>query len=456
MDFITDKPSASRTPDEKDPLWEAFEFVPAKPTPFLTESQRRALDLLSKMARLRGIQCNAGGLTPRLRPLIVGPSGSGKTTLLRILAEREKLALISISVGGWAPIGSHSKPNTIIMIRDAVRRAPEGVIYLDELDKLNEDMARNSAWYMAVWIEILMSIDSSQNLLSHGWTQADVERVQTGYFIVGGGAWQRVADSQRETKMGFGQAADTVDYAAAVLANADIPAELLLRFNTDNVITIEPPTRQDYARGFALIHEALKLPPMTPEKLCSGIEEAIKSRSGARFLEGYLTRMLIQNPALAPSRPDPGPLQERQIELSSEDWSRERVGLREQIRRSIRKWHGLSMTLHERAQEKTIERYPTGDTFEDALAAFHQAIPEAVAGFAAYLRAGTVTEAGDATTLFEAAIEGITARINPLVSRHKRRLINDKLLAVMSDVWVDLLDIKTRRHYLQKTCVRNE
>src|ERR1700753_436550 len=108
---------------------------------YWTEAQRVALLQLRNLANvfLRGPNQRYGGIAARTKILLLGGTGAGKTSVARSFALSCGWTFISQDASGWIPAGAsatQSRPATLVALRDHVRRAARGVIFLDEVDKL--------------------------------------------------------------------------------------------------------------------------------------------------------------------------------------------------------------------------------------------------------------------------------------------------------------------------------
>jgi len=265
---------------------------------FITESQAAALERLTKLAKLRGITARPAGLAPRVsQQLLVGPSGSGKTAVARRLAERLELPFLAISTPSWIVMGALARPVTLHVVRKFLEANPEGgVIAVDEIDKVT---SRRTGWDQSVVTELFCLLDADARLLAMGWNQHHIDALRR-CFVLGLGAWQRVAQAMRKEptrSIGFGGKLDeAIDYASAVANDFGIPEELGLRFS-DKIIVIEPPNSNDLKRGIEAIRVALKWEPLDILSLDRLVEEASTARSGVRWLETYTAELMLERGA---------------------------------------------------------------------------------------------------------------------------------------------------------------
>ena len=122
--------------------------MPASASLQLTESQLRASDLLESLYKVHcsGTTSVAGVMT-RSMPLLIGPSGSGKTFLVSQFANRHQLPFFSLNVMNWIVRGAKNDQQiSLEQIAEFVDSHDEGVVLLDEVNKLKIGHAESSAW----------------------------------------------------------------------------------------------------------------------------------------------------------------------------------------------------------------------------------------------------------------------------------------------------------------------
>ncbi len=306
-----------------------FDFDPSPaphPHQFRTTSQARALEILRKQASLRGCLLDCGGLRPRNKPLLIGASGSGKTAIVKELARELYLSLHSINAASWIVYGASTSPHTLTIIRDFVRGHREGILFLDEVDKVvGGEEGHNRLWSLSVFGEILALLDGDIRLKTSGWTTADISRLQAGFLVIGAGAWQHVAQKRRKTAcLGFGPGSDPAAYDAMVTKDFGIPEELAFRFNS-RLILIDEPTPADFETGIRMIHHILTL-PVDEGRLPLLLEDACSARVGVRWLEQYLSDILLEHPSQVPRETNEDKAEEDdagRIILAVEHWRQE-------------------------------------------------------------------------------------------------------------------------------------
>ena len=248
------------------------------------------------------------GFKPKCRGLLIGPSGSGKSAVAAASARhngmdgKQSNAFLTISAANYVVFGAGTLPHTITVLRDFVRRESAGVVLLDEIDKaIPVDGHNLSAWALSVFGEILTILDCDSRFLAMGWEASDVRKFQKKFVVHGAGAWQVAAAEVRQSKnrgsLGFAtQNHEGPNYANLVAQSKLVPEEVAFRFHPVPIL-ISPPTREDYAEALTSIHNELNYHAEVTEEL---LDEATGSNLGVRWIEGYLTNVLISHQDLCP------------------------------------------------------------------------------------------------------------------------------------------------------------
>ena len=264
----------------------------------LTSSQKSASLTLERMWNIKsaGI-AKVGGTETRPIPLLVGPSGSGKSAVVRDFAQRKNLPMFSLTATTWIVWGAKNDDYTMKALATFVSNHSQGIIFVDELNKLRSNHLDNS-WSMSVTTEVMTLLDSDSRLLQLGFNAGLLAKLQNGFMIVGAGAWHdQWMASRHKASAGFGgtEAAAEVDPALFLETISSqtgiIPEELLYRFN-DRHILITPPSEAEIAERIALIREPLNLPPLQQEELKKLAAQAVASDRSMRWLEAYAMEML--------------------------------------------------------------------------------------------------------------------------------------------------------------------
>ncbi|MEO5913037.1 MAG: AAA family ATPase [Luteolibacter sp.] len=223
----------------------------------LSPQQERLLQNLLPLARL-ATSGKAGKMAIRARThcLIAGPSGAGKSHLIRHLASVMQLPLWESCVSSWIPMGGRGSP-TWPLLAAWIDKHPEGIIFLDELDKLDGI----SDWTQCIRLEIHDLLDFrvphgfriAEELLSESfWEKSDDRedearnrvgiRLRNRVMIVGAGAWQR-AWTGNLTRIGYQDSGQSEPSRQQMLGQ--ISAEILQRFRSD-VLLLDPLKESDF------------------------------------------------------------------------------------------------------------------------------------------------------------------------------------------------------------------
>jgi hypothetical protein len=274
---------------------------------FFSESQVRALTELNHYAEvfLNSKGARYAGLAPRTKVLLLGGTGSGKTCVARSFARSRGWNFFSVDCSAWVPLGAYTKPSTLQVIRDFVRKNENdrAVILLDEIDKLLPagNQALQSSWTTSLFGEVLCALDIDERLIGHDWTLEDIEKFKTRCFVIGAGAFEFYLREAKQKAnggvLGFGTGHQQPDSFAQYLATSQaIPDEVSSRFASPPVF-LDSPTPDDFETVIQEIHEHLGLP--FEGQMKEMVEEAQTSLGGMRWAENYLTRLLVQHPEAA-------------------------------------------------------------------------------------------------------------------------------------------------------------
>ena len=267
----------------------------------LTPSQHRSatkLDFFFQLG-LGNIEM-VNGVYARPIPLLAGPSGSGKTFLAGQIAEKYGLPMFCINAQNWIVRGAKNDSQvTMDQIQDFVSQNDRGVIFIDELNKLNNTHVSSSAWSADVFSELLAFLDRDQRLEAMGMSGL-TEKLKQNFMIIGAGAFQEQwqASAGNTQSIGFGTEAEIqVDrenaYVLAIRNQEAVPDELLFRFN-DQLIVISPPTAEEFGKRITALRAALSLPSLPEKELIHLAKAAVQSDKCMRWLEGYLSECLSE------------------------------------------------------------------------------------------------------------------------------------------------------------------
>jgi hypothetical protein len=303
------------------PTPETDEIPSAHPAWHPTPSQQTALQALHLSADVfsRVGDRKLAGFSPACRRLLmIGASGAGKSAVAREFARERDLRMLVLDGGSWIVAGSQ-KTATLRLVLDFIRATPisdgnadsqsqgiEGAVFVDEICKLVPKPAAlaDSGWNMSVWAECIGLLESDSRLLTHGWSQLDVERFRSRWLILGGGAFQLALQEVRQASgrgtLGFSPSSSAKATHSAQIANY-LPEEILSRFC--DPILLEPPSRKDLCNAIGRIHGELGIPLSRP--LSELLDEAVKASGGMRWVEHYLCSLLSEHPYAVRSTPGP-------------------------------------------------------------------------------------------------------------------------------------------------------
>jgi len=341
----TSVPGAVSPEDEPSPAWFAHEAELGPENPkqhevwHCTESQNRGLARLNQLADLYakvGDSKLAGFRPACSKVLILGASGSGKTALAREFARRRRLPILTIEAGAWlvAGVGPGKLP-TLKLIRDFVRSCPAqndgqlwGTIYIDEICKLlpKGDAAADTGWCQSVFSEAVTILSADERLATHDWTAADIRRLQQNFMILGAGAFafalKELGQTRRKGSLGFTKES-TKNLSVAKKIQEFLPEEILSRFSSEPVL-LESPARKDFEDAVLRVHSELGIPRSRPLKEL--LDEAEEGSGGFRWVENYLSSILIQHPyALRRIKPAKQPESPTVVayDLHGRDWAQQ-------------------------------------------------------------------------------------------------------------------------------------
>jgi SpoVK/Ycf46/Vps4 family AAA+-type ATPase len=251
----------------------------------LSKSQQKLLGPLKAFWRIKREGKRVAGYDPRPIPLIVGPSGSGKTALVRHFAALEELPMKDFNVGTWLVSGAKTEPQTLSEIADFLDGHEHGVLFIDEVDKL----FGSTDWTRHVQQEIYALLDARTDSFP-GWGKSLRQKLIRNFFIIGAGTWQARYEVRRRL-LGFGGKKPTDPWDIDVEAQNEIPEELLMRFNAD-ILRLRPLEKEEFVERIREIHDELKIPQLSEERLSALAEKATASGRHNRWLEAYLSRRL--------------------------------------------------------------------------------------------------------------------------------------------------------------------
>jgi len=257
----------------------------------LTSSQQRALDQLAHYAVLHTLGLHkVAGVATRPFPLVIGPSGCGKTYLVQQLARGLGRPFFSLNLHNWIVRGARNDQQiTLDQLAAFVRDNDEGVILIDEVNKLTSAQAGDSSWTASVFSEIIALLDMDERLDAMG-LEGLRAKLRANFLFVGAAAFQDEWNKAKAPSIGFAEnetaAFDLVDFEKAVRVQKLVPDELLYRFN-DRLIVLAPPTREEFGRGIESIRRELRLPALSADDTLALAVTARASGKMMRWLEAY-------------------------------------------------------------------------------------------------------------------------------------------------------------------------
>jgi hypothetical protein len=270
----------------------------------LTKSQTKASHALKKMWALKCARISeVGGITNRTTPLIVGPSGTGKSALVNHFCRSLSIPMITLTPGTWIVVGAKAEPPTTKQLANFLRNYDQGVIFLDEVNKLRNNHLENP-WMMSVFNEILALLDGDDRLVGADLTSELIRKMKSRFMIVGAGAWQDEWNACRPTAvLGFGGKSGGGDIDEEIFQqqvrgqHSILPDELLFRFN-ERFIFLLPLDRQAIAQRIQNMRAEQKAKKLSAAKLDALVDEAYTSGRSMRWLESYVVTVMEESGAM--------------------------------------------------------------------------------------------------------------------------------------------------------------
>ncbi|MEP6671821.1 MAG: AAA family ATPase, partial [Chthoniobacter sp.] len=232
-------------------------------------------------ALINGGQASGYRLRP---PLLVAPSGSGKSRLVGWLADKLRVPLYVVDTSSWMISGSRADMGTLKLLEAWHAANDRGLVLIDEIDKAD---GREVGWWKNVNMEMMCYIDGRIQ-----WPRRLLRKLRSQFLIIGAGTWQH-EHRQEQRPLGFanGRSGNVlVAIESTFGTDQSIPEELAFRFDTPLILA--PPTHEEFAERIAAIRSELMLPALSTECLAALCADAVASRRGQRFIEGYAGRML--------------------------------------------------------------------------------------------------------------------------------------------------------------------
>lgn len=257
----------------------------------LTRSQSAALHSMNEFLRLaESDPAPLAGISPRFHPLIVGPSGAGKTFLIRELARVNARPFFQLDIGSWNLSGISGHVSSETRLANFVREAEKGIVFIDELDKLNG----RTEWQRCVQQEAFALLDGRMEPFP-SWDTFLNEKFRRSFFIVGAGTWQGLQPSavrlSAYAEPPFGPI-ETTPPKINLHGQTEIAEELLYRFNRE-LIVLEAMAPEEISQRIAAICSGVEVAVPGPARMDQLTAEAIGSKVQHRWLESMVTRALV-------------------------------------------------------------------------------------------------------------------------------------------------------------------
>jgi adenylate kinase family enzyme len=283
---------------------------------FPTQAHRKAHEVLLTYAEHYFARAKlnpaAGPLKCRHNRLISGPSGAGKSHLAGMLARATGAHLVEINYGDWIPVGSSTKPCSLVQIAMALVEYERVILLVDEIDKLVSENLQ-STWSVCCQNELYSLLERSLPIRSMYKEFKDQElpgdfgdcleiltkAVQKNLFMVACGTWQEarsVKPKWANRSVGFDQACGTDPFPEpkfstreAIQSQGLIPEELRNRFHGE-VIELRYPDKEETQ----LLIERLGIAELACKVGRLDLVESLDlSHGGMRELESLYTDLLI-------------------------------------------------------------------------------------------------------------------------------------------------------------------
>jgi len=229
-------------------------------------------------------------IRPRFHRLLIGQSGSGKTYVAREVAKELGWRCLNLNCASWTVIGGKETP-TWEAIAEWLLGTPSdecAIIILDEIDKVSGV----DSWTRYLRAEVFSLMDglipSPSIIPAHCEPQELIDSMKQT-LIIGCGAFQDAF----ETKPTAGFVSTDIYPTSSNDLSKYLQRELINRFDSE-IIIFPQLTRGDY---ISMIEEVKQY--LSPELYdavynlgISEIDEAIKNRTAARFVENVLSKVL--------------------------------------------------------------------------------------------------------------------------------------------------------------------
>ena len=183
------------------------------------------------------------------------------------------------------PIGSKTEAPSAVKIADFVQNVNEGVIFLDEADKLRPRHKNTTDWTRYL-LDDVMSLLDARVLRWDGWNRELAAKLASNFIFLLAGAWQEAYTSAFLPHHLLGGTWDSLSIADTFLDENWLPDELIFRVCSKVVEIAQPPTSAIRERLHA-IHSELEI-YADPSDIAIAASQISESRKGFRGIEEYL------------------------------------------------------------------------------------------------------------------------------------------------------------------------
>jgi ATP-dependent protease Clp ATPase subunit len=235
-------------------------------------------------------------VNPRLNRLVIGSTGSGKSYLASHAADVAGWKTFHINASSWIIIGARETPTWTFLIKWLLdlKDNEYGVIILDELDKIwgNESWTRylRSELYSLIDGLIPPNYDGEQGIDGRLFNTKELQEKLSDIVIIGCGAFQEKVESN---PIGFVTQEDKEGKTSNDLSKL-IQRELINRFQ-GTILQIPNLANEDYKLMIQEIKDKVKpeFYKVIEEKTAKMIDNAVRDKLGARFIENVIGSILI-------------------------------------------------------------------------------------------------------------------------------------------------------------------
>ena len=244
------------------------------------------------------------GLKLRTSFLLLGPSGSGKTFLAKAIADEMQVPFFPISVADWILLSCTNRGGaatwpSIVDFLERSRQEQGAIIFVDEIDKCGHD----SNWNAFLRSEVFSLCDRrvQRNINDLDGDRISASRIEAaGEFlanktiILAGAAFQHLWEDRARPSVGFRPSPASVDLPELPDLVGTLPRELINRFSSE-IFVLPELTAPDYREMLdAMAGQVAEIWRSRFLELGhSRIEQAVRHKKGARFLEEVLLAAIV-------------------------------------------------------------------------------------------------------------------------------------------------------------------